>query len=253
MIDSPARTVAFAAAVALGCSLLVSIAVSVFRPYQLAYESLDRNRAVLLAAGLLEQDAQIQSRELVGRFLSLDVRFVDLMSGAAVSDLSAADFDIEAAHSDAALSFGLPSEIDTAGIGSLPRYIPIYRVPSNQRIVLPMIAQGMWSTIFYYLSLEPDLNTIAGIAIYKHGETPGIGDRIENPQWLAGWRGKRIRNEAGAIAIRIGAPDGMVEEPYRIDAITGATVTVGGLDDSLRFWLGATAYGNLLAEIFGEE
>ena len=33
--------------------------------------------------------------------------------------------------------------------------------------------------MYGYLSVESDLETVAGISFYKHGETPGLGAEIE--------------------------------------------------------------------------
>lgn len=253
MIDTPARTVGFAAALALACSLIVTIAVSLLRPYQQAYDALDRDRAVLLAAGLLDGGVAVSDREIVEQFVSLDAFVVDLTTGSLAAGLDPARFDIETALEDPNASFTIPGDLDTAGIGSSPRYVPIYRAPSSGRIVLPMVARGMWSTIYYYLALEADLNTIAGAAIYKHGETPGIGDRIEDRDWLASWRGKQAYDESGIVAIGFGRSAARREPQHRIDGITGATVTVSGLDGSIRYWLSESGYRTALAELFGQD
>jgi Na+-transporting NADH:ubiquinone oxidoreductase subunit C len=32
-------------------------------------------------------------------------------------------------------------------------------------------------------ALESDVNTIAGLGFYDHGETPGLGGEVDNPRW----------------------------------------------------------------------
>ncbi|GIT10162.1 MAG: hypothetical protein CM1200mP31_3310 [Candidatus Neomarinimicrobiota bacterium] len=41
----------------------------------------------------------------------------------------------------------------------------------------------MWSTLFGYIALGPDLDTVLGIQFYKHGETPGLGGEVEK-EWF---------------------------------------------------------------------
>jgi Na+-transporting NADH:ubiquinone oxidoreductase subunit C len=94
--------------------------------------------------------------------------------------------------------------------------------------------------------------TIAGIAFYEHGETPGIGDRIQNPDWLAQWRGKRIYANDATVQLFFAAEDSSGPPEFRIDAITGATATVSAVERILRFWLGPQAYGPALQLIAAE-
>ncbi|VEH65656.1 Na(+)-translocating NADH-quinone reductase subunit C [Rodentibacter pneumotropicus] len=42
------------------------------------------------------------------------------------------------------------------------------------------------------VSVQPDGNTINGITYYQHGETPGLGGEIENPNWAGLFKGKNF-------------------------------------------------------------
>ncbi len=64
-------------------------------------------------------------------------------------------------------------------------------------LVLPMHGVGYQSTITAMLALEADLTTIAALAIIGQGETPGLGARIEDPDWPALWPGKQIADADG--------------------------------------------------------
>ena len=50
--------------------------------------------------------------------------------------------------------------------------------------------------------------TSKGITYYAHGETPGLGGEVDNPQWKAQWKGKRFINEEGVPAIKIAQAQG---------------------------------------------
>lgn len=248
--ESPLRTLAVAGGVAFVCALLVTTAVSVLRPYQQAYASIGRNLAILQAADLIEAGAEVSDRSVVAEYVGLDARLVDLATNTFSEDADAATYDYDAALGNPQALLPIAESADTARIGTKPRLMPIYLSPETGRVILPFFGRGMWSTISGYLSLEADLDTIAGIAIYSHGETPGIGDRIENLAWLSSWRGKTVYGPDGRVALRIG--DSTAAPEHRIDAITGATLSVTGVHRSLLFWLGPDGFGPILDELRSE-
>lgn len=247
------RTLLVAASVALVCSLIVSVAVTWLRPIQLAYQSVEQNRLVLVAAGLMTEDSTLEDREIVARFLELEPRLVDLDAGRYVSaDASMiAAYDYRTAADDPTASRDIESSADVATLGRRPLLMPIYiRYVDGvrDRVVLPMYGSGMWSTIHAFLVLDATLTRIVSFHIAEHGETPGLGDRIEDPRWLAQWSGKRVFNDDGTVAFSIG-DTGMVPADARVDGITGATVTVDAVGEIVRYWLGEDGYGPFLAAL----
>lgn len=252
--ESVARTLAVAAAVALFCSVLVSAAVYWLRPIQLAYRSMDQNRAVLVATGSIGLEDSLSDRDIVDRFLELDVRIIDLDAGVDTNTdaVAAAGYDYRGAIDDPQQTREISSEKDSAGLSRRPWQMPVYilrRGAAIERIALPVYGRGMWSTIHGIVSLGPDLATIAGVRFHEHGETPGIGDRIQNPAWTAQWIGKRIYADDGRLVLRIGSGGGGAAGPDRVDAITGATVTVSAVDRLVRYWFGEDGYGPFLANL----
>ncbi len=64
--------------------------------------------------------------------------------------------------------------------------LPIYIRMDNdkvQGVALPIAGKGLWSTIFGYIALNPDTDSVLGIQFYKHGETPGLGGEVEK-KWF---------------------------------------------------------------------
>jgi Na+-transporting NADH:ubiquinone oxidoreductase subunit C len=105
--------------------------------------------------------------------------------------------------------------------------------------------------MYGYIVLEKDLNTIGGLTFYKHGETPGLGGEVDNPKWKARWPGRKAFSEKLTPAIRvskgqIGSPD---EDPYRVDALSGATITSNGVTFLLEFWLGENGFGPYISKL----
>jgi Na+-transporting NADH:ubiquinone oxidoreductase subunit C len=245
--ETTTRTLAVAGGVAFVCAIMVATAVSVLRPYQLAHASIERNRTILRTASLIESDASVSDLGVVAEYVKLEPRLVDFATGRFTDAADAATYDYESALGDEEALLPIPESADIARIGAKPRLMPLYFSPDTGRVILPFFGRGMWSTISGYLSLESDLNTISGIEVYSHGETAGIGDRIENREWLAGWRGKLVYGPSGELALRIGDPNAAPE--HRIDAITGATLTVNGVGRGVLFWLGPDGFGPVIEQL----
>jgi Na+-transporting NADH:ubiquinone oxidoreductase subunit C len=247
--ESVARTLLVAGGVALFCSLLVSTAVYWLRPIQAAYASMERNRAIVTAAGL--NPGTLSDREIVNLYLAFEVQLADLSTDR-LTDADAGTvtgYDYRDAINDPAQTEVIAPTLDVAGIGRRPRRMPLYLEREGdaiERIVLPVYGRGMWSTIYGFVGLGADLATVVGVTFYEHGETPGIGDRIQNDAWLAGWTGKRIYADDGSLVLRVGGPAGNAASTDRVDAITGATVTVTAVDGLIRSWFGENGYGPLL-------
>lgn len=109
---------------------------------------------------------------------------------------------------------------------------------------IPIVGQGLWSTLYGYLALESDGVTVRGITFYKHGETPGLGGEIEKEWFQANFKGKTIYSlqdkKLTPIVVTKGrAADQFRDEElkYHVDGITAATITGSGVTDLMNKWL----------------
>jgi Na(+)-translocating NADH:ubiquinone oxidoreductase C subunit len=84
---------------------------------------------------------------------------------------------------------------------------------------------GFWAPISAIIALEPDLETIKDFKILTHTETPGLGARIVEPEFLAQFRGKKIKPRLVVVPYRKAVGEN------EVDAITGATETSKALED----------------------
>ena len=113
-----------------------------------------------------------------------------------------------------------------------------------------MHGYGLWSTMYGFIALEEDGNSIYGLQFYDHGETPGLGAEIDNPRWKAMWPGKALRDDDGELKITVAkglpAPD-MVN--HHIDALAGATLTSVGVDNLVKFWMGEEGFAPFLENL----
>lgn len=246
--DSPMKAIMVVLLVALVCSSLVSAAVVILRPIQLNNQLLDQSRNIMQLTGLLPEKTEVSDDEMLGLFKSLDSRIVEIDKAGFDSEIDPFTFDKRRASNNPELSVAIPSELDTGGLGRRSRFTPVYLVWQDEefeRIILPMNGNGMWSMLYGYIALGPDLNTIADAVFYEQNETPGLGDQVTRPEWLAQWQGKRIYDERGET--RFAVAGGRVDPQssaagFEVDALTGATVTADSVTALVQYWFGPHGY-----------
>ncbi|MFV0358947.1 FMN-binding protein, partial [Tropicimonas sp.] len=95
-----------------------------------------------------------------------------------------------------------------------------------------------------------DGNDIYGLQFYDHAETPGLGAEVDNPRWKAQWQGKKLRDAEGDLKITVakGVPSADMRD-YQVDAIAGATLTSTGVDNLVRYWMGANGFAPFLEHL----
>ena len=253
--DSFLRTLTTAAIVCLVCSMLVSAATVALRPLQERNRAWDRKRNVLLAAGLIDENAQADIDALFGR---IETQVIDLDTGLAVGGMNPETFDSVAFQRDPKTSRALSPTEDLAGLKRRGRYELVYLLRQNgrlERVILPVRGKGLWSTMWGLAALGPDLNTIESFAFFAHGETPGLGGEVDNPRWKAMWIGKKAFDAQGRPRVEVvkGAVDaGSPDAVHQVDGLSGATLTGNGVTNLLRFWLGEQGFGPLLERLRAE-
>jgi len=245
--DSLLKTLTVALMVAFCCAAAVSVTSVMLGPL---YEAnLERDRQARLAqmiAGLpgladILQGADVDAMETI---------IVDLNSGERATGVDPANYDFRAAAADPAASSSLSPDEDIAGIGRRPHYAPAYLVRNDGKLallVLPVYGKGYQSTIYAYLALSSDLETVAALSIYEQGETPGLGTRITEPAWLALWRERQIYNDQKEIVLSV--VRGAASAPHEVDGISGATRSTMGVTNLVRFWLGEKGFGPFLTRM----
>jgi Na+-transporting NADH:ubiquinone oxidoreductase subunit C len=250
--DSTSYTLLFATAVCVVCALLVSVAAVSLQPRQAASARLYMEKNVLLAAGLLEPGAEVSAQDVNRIFEErIRVRLVDLATGELVPEdkVDARGYDQRKARGDPATSRVAPP--NNAGIGRLPNLGVVYFIMKGEtvdQVVIAVEGLGMWGTIYGFLSLDRDTNTVRGLTYYDQKETPGLGGEIGNPKWQALWRGRKGFDDQWNARITVikgqaGAPD---VDPLRVDGLSGATVTSNAITRLMQFWLSDNGYGKFL-------
>lgn len=252
--DSTRNTVVVAVALSLVCSVLVSAAAVYLRPLQERNAELNRQKIILEVAGLLREGASVGEQ-----FRAVEARVVELGTGKYVDGIDPAVFDMRAAARDPATSTALGAVEDIAGIGRRPDNATVYLVRPNgqlQYIILPVYGYGLWSTMYGFIALESDGNTIAGLQFYEHAETPGLGAEVDNPKWRAQWRGKMVYGDDDTPKIELvrGSVTATDESArYEVDGLAGSTLTSRGVTNLLHYWLGEEGFAPYLRRVTDAE
>lgn len=254
--DSTGYIIMFAAGVCLVCSVIVSGAAVALKPQQEANKVVDRQEKVLSVAGLVREGEQLTPAQVGERFETrIKPRIVDLGTGEYADEaVDPTTYDQREAAKDPARSEEAPD--NKAKVQRLPEYALVYHVldPKGkevEKLILPIQGKGLWSTLYGYIALQPDTTTIAGLTFYEHGETPGLGGEVDNPSWKAKWKGRKVYDDEWNPEIRVikGAAGPASEEPYKVDGLSGATLTSNGVTHALQFWLGDSGFAPYLENV----
>ncbi|WP_430462070.1 Na(+)-translocating NADH-quinone reductase subunit C [Thalassolituus sp. LLYu03] len=253
--DSIKKTLVVAILLCLVCSVIVAGAAVSLKPMQQINKAKDKKENILAAAGILQQGVSIeeQFKQVTTRVVNLDEgRFINDAEKAEIkaAGLDPDNYDQRKASKKAQVSRALSNEEDKANIKRLEKFAAVYILTNEdgsiQKLILPVHGYGLWSTLYGFIALEGDMETIVGLGFYSHAETPGLGGEVDNPKWKALWSGKKLHNDKGDIAISVikgGAEPGNLNQ---VDGLSGATLTSRGVNNLVRFWVGDMGFGKLL-------
>ncbi len=242
--DSIGKTLFVAIALSLVCAVILSMAVVLLKPVQEANKTLDRKRNILAAAGML-----VEGKSVEEQFARVQTRVVDLRTGKFADEgVDPAKYDQRKAAKDPARSDALTPEQDLGKIYRREQYSLVYLIQDAQgaieKIVLPIRGYGLWSTLYGFIALKSDTNTVVGIGFYEHGETPGLGGEVDNPRWKAIWPGKQVyRDGEVQLTVSKGTVDpSAANAAWQVDGLAGATLTSRGVTNLVHFWLGENGF-----------
>ena len=260
--DSMQNIIGVALSVCLVCALVVSVAAIALKPQQIANKHADRNKNILIAAGLYKPGVTPPSK-ISSLFKKFTVRVIDLKDKRVLTPAEAKEIGIDpmtynqrAAAKNPKMSKGLTKKEDIASIGRRARYSVVYMLKkadgSIDRIVLPIHGYGLWSTMYGFIALNGDLDSVAGLTFYEQQETAGLGGEVENPAWQGLWVGKKIYNDAHKVVLSVikgnvdpKSPDAI----HQVDGISGATMTSRGVQHLIHYWLGKEGFGPVLTKL----
>ena len=244
--ESIRKTVTVAMVLCLVCSVIVSASAVILRPEQAVNERANMQMNILQAAGLFDPQQSIPDQ-----FQIVTTRLVNLDTGEFVNGMDVDRYNQRKASKDPSMNRVLSTDKDIASIKRQAKIAKVYLVENGgqiDKIILPIHGYGLWSTLYGFMALEGDGNTIAGLGFYEHAETPGLGGEVDNPSWKKQWAGKRVYKD-GRVALRLVKGGADRKDAYGIDALSGATITSRGVDNLVKFWLSDTGFKPFLDNV----
>jgi len=243
--DSFGRTLIFVLITCLVCSIVVSGAAVLLKPLQDSNKALDKQTKILEASGLLEK----AGTDITGTYSKyVEAKLLDLKTGQFVEG-NVDSFDQRLAALDSTKSIKPVNDI--AKINRRANQTLVYLVKDDSgktdTVILEMRGSGLWSMMYAFVGLEADLNTVKSVIYYDQGETPGLGGEVENPKWKSQWTGKQLFDAQGNIAIKVVKGGAKTGDIHGVDALSGATLTGQGVENTFKFWLGEEGFGPFIA------
>jgi len=245
--------VLFAAGLCLVLSSIVSTIAVNLKDIQDANKLLDKQTMVLRVAGLVEAGAQPTLEEVAVYFETIDTMVVDTNTGE-LSPFDPATMKIDPRKDAKAKSLSKRTEgqwAKRASIKSIAEKQLVYliRTPGKECVVFPIYGNGLWSTLYGFFCLKPELDEVVGIIYYEQKETAGLGGEVENPRWLAQWPGKKALSPDGELLVEVVKNGKVIDPSTQVDGISGSTITSVAVTFMLEFWFSEQGYGKALNNI----
>jgi Na+-transporting NADH:ubiquinone oxidoreductase subunit C len=125
------------------------------------------------------------------------------------------------------------------------RLLPVYEFKSEsnpekiESVVFPLFGFGLWDSIWGFVALENDMNTIRGVKFQHKGETPGLGARINTDDIQSRYKGKKVFEGDALVSVTMmkGEGNDYSDDPHRVDGMSGATLTGNGVNRMLKDYL----------------
>jgi Na+-transporting NADH:ubiquinone oxidoreductase subunit C len=203
-------------------SLLLTLAATQLKERQDFNIEVDKKKNILKSIGL--DVAAMQANTIIEEYKNKIQDVVLKQNGDRVNHISSEDLESVENKSTGQLSYFYENH----------EYLPAYLASEPQAFIFPVSGKGLWSTLYGYLALDMDLNTVKGITFYKHGETPGLGGEIEKKWFQDNFIGKKIFDNSGNLKSITVVKGKAVDDKHEVDGISGATITSRGVTDFLK-------------------
>ena len=210
MQSSTAKTFIFALLMCFICSITLTFARVSLKDMQDRNVKIDQQKNILKAFALLKSDQKYSSDEIESIYAkNIKTKYMN----------------------------------ENGSISDTETNLPIFIMGTDNKIekyAIHFSAYGLWSYINGYLAIAGDGNTVIGMTVYSHMETPGLGGECEKPWFQDQYIGKKITDINGEF-VSIGIVKGKVkdvvpenQQANYVDGMSGATITSDGIARDLK-------------------
>ncbi len=142
-----------------------------------------------------------------------------------------------------------PASAEHLHIKHLPEQLPFWQLKGTDTIIIPVAVWGKFGLSAGFLAVNKPEKTIAGVRFFHSEDSPGRGQSVLLPEFGERFIGKHLFDEHNRFALQIIQPTGAGQknnsDNFKVDGITGATMTSSGMQSAFKFWTSKEAYGPL--------
>jgi len=230
----------FIGIMALIASLVLSVTSEVFKERVKANKKLDKMKNVLVCRYLESisdfEDDLLDSDWIINEFNAIiETKLFDLDESKILDDsqFDFADLIWKENKKDGSLYFYFIEDL-------AKKYLPVFYVKDGQDdlgYIISISGKGLWSTLKGFLYIENDFETVKGISIYDHKETPGLGGEIDKDYVKKRYVDTKINlnlnSDNDVVSIYMKKTPNQ-DNPNEISYMSGATITSDGLNTFIK-------------------
>lgn len=184
--NSNTYTIVYASAVVIVVAFLLAFVSQVLEGPSKANERIDKKKQILSALnirGLDNEQVEAEYAKVVSADCIIDSK------GSVVEDGTDKDQN----------GFTVDSKDIT------PDNLPLYicQINGATKYVIPLSGKGLWGSIWGYIALNEDGNTVFGAYFGHQSETAGLGARISDLDFQEQFKGKKVMSDDGSIALKV--------------------------------------------------
>lgn len=213
-INSTKYILLYACGVVLVVAFLLAFFSSVLRAPSEANERIDQQKQILASLNMRPEKSDVEAQ---------------------YKQVIVADPIVDTLGNVVSESGGFKVKRKDIGKPQLPVYI--CQINGETKYVLPLVGKGLWGTIWGYLALNADCETVYGAYFSHESETAGLGALIAEEKFQSEFKGKKIHDAEGNYlsVVKFGAKQ---EHPEtQCDGISGATLTTNGVNAMISDYL----------------
>lgn len=217
--ESNAYTLIFAVIMVVVVASALAIAATSLQPLQAENVKIEKMQNILSTIGIAaaKEEAQDTYTKYITESIALD------------------DAGEVVAEGDEAFGIDLAKEYK---LDENQQRFPLFvaDVEGDKYYIIPLYGSGLWNSIWGYISLEEDGNTVKGTVFSHAGETPGLGAEITQEWFQDRFIGEKIKDESGnfvGVEVQKGYSGGNDKDDNAVDAISGATITGDGVTNMI--------------------
>ena len=113
-------------------------------------------------------------------------------------------------------------------------HVFVANIDGQTKYVFPVYGAGLWGAIWGYVALNDDKDTVYGTYFSHASETPGLGAEIQSyAAFQQLFEGKKVIQN-GDVALSVVKNGQAKGDAYKVDGISGGTMTSNGVDAMLK-------------------